>query len=306
MGLLDNVNFQKNTGEGGYLRQQFPTTYGALAGLFGIAPDEVGGSVLDQNTSDVRKGADSAFGIGTLLQMLPGAQVTKGLPLGLSMKLIDDAKVGGMFRKADPSLTWYRGQNGEKAANLPFDASIRNAPSFADTPEVASHYAMNPNAARNYGVRGAAEDAISGANVAPYKMNGDVFDFSQYQGGLGTQTGLTSAQLTKLLKDLGATKDDLSNMDIVGWSQKYGKGKNAYWDAMENRKARSKILPAYLLADDPAFQSLVKRKGASAIQFKGALSDPSGIPSNLPWDESVVHQELRPLDPSSIESIFKR
>jgi hypothetical protein len=91
MGMLDNVNFQQNTGEGGYLRQQFPKVYGALAGLLGTAPDEMGGSVLDPNTADVKDGASFGFPIGTLAQMLPSAPLTKGLPLGASIKSLDRA-----------------------------------------------------------------------------------------------------------------------------------------------------------------------------------------------------------------------
>lgn len=36
-----------------FLRQQYPTTYGALAGLVGVDPNEMGGSVLDPNTAAV-------------------------------------------------------------------------------------------------------------------------------------------------------------------------------------------------------------------------------------------------------------
>ena len=38
-----------------YLRQDYPTVYGALGGLLGTAPDEMAGSVLDPNTAAVRQ-----------------------------------------------------------------------------------------------------------------------------------------------------------------------------------------------------------------------------------------------------------
>lgn len=55
------------------LRQQYPTTYGALAGLVGMDPNEMGGSVFDPNTAAVRQGAGYTY--------LPGL-VASAIPLG--------------------------------------------------------------------------------------------------------------------------------------------------------------------------------------------------------------------------------
>jgi hypothetical protein len=57
-----------------YLRQQYPAVFGGLAGLAGMAPDEMGGSVLDPNTARVREAQAMTYPIGTALQMLPGAK----------------------------------------------------------------------------------------------------------------------------------------------------------------------------------------------------------------------------------------
>jgi len=57
-----------------YLRQQYPAVFGGLAGLLGMAPDEMGGSVLDPNTARVREAQAMTYPIGTALQMLPGAK----------------------------------------------------------------------------------------------------------------------------------------------------------------------------------------------------------------------------------------
>lgn len=56
-----------------YLRQDYPTLYGALGGLLGTAPDEMAGSVLDPNTAAVRQGAGYGFPVGTALGVLPMA-----------------------------------------------------------------------------------------------------------------------------------------------------------------------------------------------------------------------------------------
>jgi hypothetical protein len=54
-----------------YLRQDYPTVYGALGGLFGTAPDQFEGSVLDPNTAAVRRGAEYGFPVGTALGVSP-------------------------------------------------------------------------------------------------------------------------------------------------------------------------------------------------------------------------------------------
>jgi len=61
------------TGEGSYLRQQFPQVYGFLGGLAGTAPDEMQGSAMDPTTAAVRQGASYGY--------LPGL-VASSAPLG--------------------------------------------------------------------------------------------------------------------------------------------------------------------------------------------------------------------------------
>jgi len=87
-----------------YLRQQYPAVFGGLAGLAGMAPDEMGGSVLDPNTVRVREAQAMTYPIGTALQMLPAAQITKGLPVGMSIKSVDDLVTKYPNVKIDASL----------------------------------------------------------------------------------------------------------------------------------------------------------------------------------------------------------
>ena len=87
-----------------YLRQDYPTVYGALGGLFGTAPDEMAGSVLDPNTAAVRRGAEYGFPVGTAIQMLPAAGLTNGLPVGMGIKDVSESPFvvyrGGIKGKA--------------------------------------------------------------------------------------------------------------------------------------------------------------------------------------------------------------
>ena len=99
-GDLRNTPMLKRTGEGSYLRQQYPEVYGAAAGLIGMAPDELGGSVLDPNTARVRQGAEYGFPVGIAAQVAPlagpalkGAKMTgKALGAGLNEAIYHGAE----------------------------------------------------------------------------------------------------------------------------------------------------------------------------------------------------------------------
>ena len=68
-----------------------PRTYAVVQGLLGTAPDEMGFSVLNPDYEKIRKVAEPAFALGLLGQASPLlAPFTKGLPVGASIKSLDD------------------------------------------------------------------------------------------------------------------------------------------------------------------------------------------------------------------------
>jgi len=300
-----------------YLRQDYPTVYGALGGLLGTAPDQFEGSIMDPNTAAVRQGAEYGFPVGTALAMLPAAApVSRGaaatarfvapkagqLAEGYMQRM---GMMPGIIERSNPNTVWYRGQTGAKSAENPFDSTIRGTPSLADSPAVASEYAINPNAAGNYGLLGAGED-VSGAVVQPYTTSGKVFNINEYQGGFGTETGITQENLKKIAKELGVDPSKLTDELMENFSQKWGKGKNAYWDTTERgSKSKNKIIPAWVVVENQTLIDAAKKKGIDSIQFKGALSDANAYDSLLPWNEKITHQELRPLNREAISSTFE-
>lgn len=76
---LLNTKMLRQSGDGSYLRQQFPTVYGLLGGLMGTAPDEMDGSVMDPNTAAVREGASMSYLPGLLASNLPAGKAAAGL-----------------------------------------------------------------------------------------------------------------------------------------------------------------------------------------------------------------------------------
>ena len=67
------------SGEGSYLRQQFPQVYGFLGGLAGTAPDEMQGSALDPNTAAVKQGASYGYLPGLVASSAPLGKAGAGL-----------------------------------------------------------------------------------------------------------------------------------------------------------------------------------------------------------------------------------
>lgn len=78
-----------------------PRTYAVVQGLLGTAPDQMGFSVLNPDYEKIKKVAEPAFALGLLGQAAPAlAPLTKGLPVGASIKLININK--GIYK---PDLT---------------------------------------------------------------------------------------------------------------------------------------------------------------------------------------------------------
>ena len=99
-GDLRNTPMLKQTGEGSYLRQQYPEGYGFGAGLLGTLPNDISGSVLDPNTARVKQGAKYGLPTGVALEALPfagpalkGAKMTgKALGSGLNEAIYHGAQ----------------------------------------------------------------------------------------------------------------------------------------------------------------------------------------------------------------------
>jgi len=225
--------------------------------------------------------------------MIEAGKKLKGLPVGMSI------------RDVSPNTVWYRGQSGAKSAENPFDSTIRQTPSFADSPAIASEYAINPNAAGNYGILGAPNN-VAGASVHPFTTSGKVWDLNEFQGGHGTQTGITQENLIKIAKEIGVDPASLTDELLVNFTQKWGKGKNAYWDSVERgSNSKNRIMPAYTVAENPTLLEAARKKGLDSIQFKGAVSDANAYDASIPWNEKITHQELRPLNRNAIKSTFE-
>ena len=80
------------------LEKQYPTVEGFRQGVMGTAPDEISGSVMDPNRESKVRGAKAGFAVGTALQVLPAAKLTKGLPVGGSIKDVGPATMAEVLK----------------------------------------------------------------------------------------------------------------------------------------------------------------------------------------------------------------
>ena len=291
----------------------------------GVSPETARDMVM---TGEARMGfKDGGVVDGTLEDMVKDPQAEEMLNLDL-MKLaaMPQMASGGVVHMAEAGLVkkvikaaansfkvsadhpsipkdWFRGQLGAKATEGAFESTAGGrAPSFADRPEVASHYAMNPNAGHLYGEFGEIPaDAAEGANVSKHQVTGQLFDIRHEQGAHGTKTGLSQKSVERALEALGLHPNqvDLEPM----YSTKFGRGKNATYDVADGEvPASRRVLPGYVLFDDPSVQQALQENGFSGALFHGAMSDPMKFDTSVPWDESVVHTELRGVDPKSLKT----
>lgn len=131
------------TGEGSYLRQQFPQVYGFLGGLAGTAPDEMQGSAMDPNTAAVRQGASYGYlpglvassvplgkvgaGMGMLAGMARGTQKfdNSALMAGKALAKID--QITGLPLNTDGTVTLFHHTNKNAAQSIQKTGVLKSA-----------------------------------------------------------------------------------------------------------------------------------------------------------------------------------
>jgi hypothetical protein len=142
-----------------YLRQQYPAIFGGLAGLAGMAPDEMGGSVLDPNTARVREAQAMTYPIGTALQMLPGAKpvgagamaagragerfAERAVPMVMERGGFGSELLQGMSRGAESYALPPAGRSGFGAFDPRYDPRVKEQERLQS---MTRNIELNPNA----------------------------------------------------------------------------------------------------------------------------------------------------------------
>jgi hypothetical protein len=136
-----------------------PRTYAIVQGLLGTAPDQMGLSVLNPDYEKIRKAAEPAFALGLLGQAAPLlAPMTKGLPVGASVKQVSPAINQQMAREAAERIgqsanpytrslqqgyehDWYHGGTGDIKA---FDKGLLGESTGAESAKKGFFFARDP------------------------------------------------------------------------------------------------------------------------------------------------------------------
>ena len=184
-----------------YLRQDYPTVYGALGGLLATAPDVMEGSVLDPNTAAVRQGAEYGFPVGTALGMLPAAGLTKGLPVGMGIKPINLEK--GIYR---PELTM---EEMLKVKDIPTVERVRKSMELVGEKEFENmvnaqfkKYKPTNQDTEAMLVESVTLNILGKAQRAPYPQQA-ALDFAQQRAALPVSEGGLGLPVGMGIKDVG-------------------------------------------------------------------------------------------------------
>ncbi len=195
------------------LRSQYPTLYGALAGLMGSTPDELSqGSVLDPDASSrnasVRRGAEVGFPIGTAMQVLP---VASGIAKR-ALSLAPGPMTGGLLAQQGvikgPGGNWLNGSvegalGGLKSdipvgLKAPFPVEVRDAAVNNFIDKQLTRYVKNDMATPEDPIRALAERGVLHMQPEMVPINPPTFTTALNRENSGfPRLGVGQTQLAK-------------------------------------------------------------------------------------------------------------
>ena len=237
-----------------------PRTYAALSGLLGTAPDQMGFSVLNPQYESIQRTAKPAFTLGTLLGFAP---LTKGLPVGASIKNIGKTdSITGLPLNADGTVTLFHHTNKTAAEQIAKSGRLRSAgePSVYLTTEKTTNTGYGdvavpvrvkpsllnlddefPSGRMDFSI-----DTGKPKGSVPVTVEKQSFQYPQdeamrlaqqraalpvEQGGLGLRAGNTAEQRAKAMGfDYNTTRFHGSDQDIYAFDPaKFGKNDQGWY-----------------------------------------------------------------------------
>jgi hypothetical protein len=237
-----------------------PRTYAAVSGLLGTAPDQMGFSVLNPQYESIQRTAKPAFTLGTLLGFAP---LTKGLPVGASIKNIGKTdSITGLPLNADGTVTLFHHTNKTAAEQIAKSGRLRSAgePSVYLTTEKTTNTGYGdvavpvrvkpsllnlddefPSGRMDFSI-----DTGKPKGSVPVTVEKQSFQYPQdeamrlaqqraalpvEQGGLGLRAGNTAEQRAKAMGfDYNTTRFHGSDQDIYAFDPaKFGKNDQGWY-----------------------------------------------------------------------------
>lgn len=243
-----------------------PKTYAIASGLFGVAPDQMGFSVLNPNAEDAMKAGQTAYYLSLLAQMMPALS----LPGAGAKRTLDQvANAEETYRLAQQANTfrpWHVGRREGRPQDIgtPPDKLFSN---FADTllqnsPEKIKAFqeAMLNRAVSNpYG---------GNQRIASTKIGG--FDADVKYAQKGNNTNITLKDGDKIV---GSAKLENGKLDSIAVSPEYanrGIGKDILRFVDENKLGNIWEVPDR----SPLFVKAQKQLLEEKIQQQSIFEDP--------------------------------
>jgi len=274
-----------------YLRQQYPEVYGGLGGFMGMAPDEMGGSVLDPNTARVRAGAQIGFPVGTATQVLPALNLIRpavkagakalgptavsmgegylqrqGLmpnivpsePVGMLGSPMGELTVTGRRpTQVDPNALVFR----EKVQNRKADLKV-------DTDEFDPIVVIDDSGTLSIldGHNRASVAKDRGDSLAAVKIKQAEYDALQAQGFEDGEIAWAALQRANQSSSAGNLASQFPGSDIA-------RGGDKAWDALIDIEGKSLTYPQQAALD------LAQQRAALPIEQAMQIFDTAGLPN---------------------------
>lgn len=276
-----NVPVPMHEGEGEALRNRFPQTYGGLAGLLGTPPDEMAGSVLEPGYAERKAGADKTFALGTLLQMLPMAPATKGMPVGAIIRNTGDnnflkgsvenalAGLKGSIREYRPPAFPDLPAPGIEEALAGQNARAASVNKFVEGP--LTRYVKQQMATPDDPVRALAEQGVLHAPFEQHLSQGARYQLSGERSAAGfPPSGTATSPLAKRVEE---ATDQLLRRGKASHYQGADYLKDDPW--LAGKAPDAPVFQAHQnLSEDMGFTHLTD-------ELRNALNPESGLPRNL-------------------------
>jgi hypothetical protein len=264
-----------------------PRTYAAVSGLLGTAPDQMGFSVLNPDYQGIQRTAKPAFTLGTLLGFAP---LTKGLPVGASIKPINLSK--GIFNPEITMQEMLRVRDIPTVERVQRSMDLVGEKKFQEMVESQfKQYKPTNQTQEAMLVESVTLDILGRANRDPKLLRGlpglkipapqqAALDLAQQraalpveQGGLGLRAGNTAEQRAKAMGfDMetyhGTNAPDIRSIDV--------------------NKSRSDVqyMPGFFTADNPNLAQnygdivmpLLQKKGTTILDRRAARQSGQEVP----------------------------
>ena len=198
----------------------------------GMAPDEMGGSVLDPNTARVRQGAQIGFPVGTALQMLPffGPAKTGAMAVGRAGERLAERAVPQIMERGGMGAEMLQGMSRNTVS--PLDV-YHGSPHKFDRFDASKIGTGEGNQSYGYGLYFAENPAVSESYQKMISTGKQLDPLSKQAKKFVKENMIGGADNDAILKAAAASKNQAARWDLEDVKRGIPASRNDYVNAMD-------------------------------------------------------------------------